>query len=95
METTDPAVPIAPRRLVRSRTDRWLAGVSGGLAEYFKVDSTLVRLAFVALTIFWGIGIPLYLFAWLIIPKEGEVQSIGERTVNRLSTGTPVSPNGN
>lgn len=94
METTDPAVPAAPRRVLRSRTDRWIAGVSGGLADYFKVDPALIRLAFVALTIFWGIGIPMYLFAWLIIPNEGEVQSIGERTVDRLNSGLKSPPDG-
>ncbi len=59
------------RTLTRSRTDTKLAGVCGGLAEYFEVDSTLVRLAWAVLTIFPGAiicGVIAYVVAWLIIP---------------------------
>jgi phage shock protein C len=95
MDAIDPAATVPPRRVLRSTTNRWLAGVCGGLAEYFKVDANLVRLAFVVLTICWGMGIPLYLFAWLIIPREGEVRSIGERMVDRVDQAPPAAPNGN
>jgi phage shock protein PspC (stress-responsive transcriptional regulator) len=60
-----------PKRLTRSRTDRMVAGVCGGFAEYAGVDVNLVRLALVALTLFGGTGIVLYIVAWLILP-EGE-----------------------
>lgn len=59
----------APRRLWRSRHNRRLAGVCGGLAEYFDVDALLIRLAMVALLIS-GIGFLLYPLAWLMIPKR-------------------------
>lgn len=94
METSNGPAPSAPRRLVRSRSNKWIAGVAGGMGDYFKVDATLVRLTFVALTIFWGIGIPLYLFAWLIIPREGEVQSIGDRLVTRVKDEVPPTTHG-
>lgn len=75
--------PSAPgRRLYRSRTDRMLGGVAGGLAEYLEVDSTLVRLAFVALFFAAGAGFLAYLIAWLVIPKEPE-------TVNALAAASP------
>jgi phage shock protein C len=60
------------RRLTLSIADAKLAGVCGGLAEYFEVDATAIRLAWVVLSIFFGAiigGILAYLVAWLIIPK--------------------------
>jgi phage shock protein C len=60
----------ATKRLYRIRDGRVVAGVCAGLAAYFGVDPTLVRLAFVLLTIFGGLGILLYLGAWVIIPDE-------------------------
>ena len=62
---------ITRRRLVRSTSDRKIGGVCGGLAEYFAVDATLVRLAVVILSIYPGAiicGIIAYLIAWAIIP---------------------------
>ncbi len=56
------------KRLTRSY-DRKLGGVCGGLAEYFNVDVTIVRLAFVLLTIFKGTGLLLYIALWLILPE--------------------------
>ncbi|MCA9936472.1 MAG: PspC domain-containing protein [Ardenticatenaceae bacterium] len=56
-------------RLTRSETDKIIAGVCGGLAAYLNVDSVLVRLAFVILLFASGIGIPLYLILWVIMPR--------------------------
>jgi len=84
MEAPQPDSPI--RKLTRSRDDRWLAGVCGGLAEYFKVDTVLFRILFVILT-FTGAGIPIYLLAWLIIPAEGETESIGDSLVRKAREG--------
>lgn len=58
--------------LRRSRTDRVIGGVAGGIAHYFGIDPVLVRLGFVLLTIASGSGILIYLIAWLIIPEEEE-----------------------
>lgn len=57
-------------RLYRSRTDKKLFGVCGGLARYFDIDSTLVRLAVVLLIVFTGIPLLLYFLMALIMPKE-------------------------
>lgn len=57
------------RRLYRSRTDRVLGGVSGGLGDYFGIDSTIIRLVFVLLTLWGGAGGVLYIIAWLIVPR--------------------------
>jgi phage shock protein C len=58
------------RKLYRSRTDRKLAGVCGGLAQYFNVDATLIRVLFVLLAVLGGSGLVLYLAMWIIVPKE-------------------------
>jgi phage shock protein C len=61
----------ATRKLYRSRTDRKLAGVCGGLAEYFgHTDSTVVRVVFVVLALLGGAGLPIYLAMWLIVPAQ-------------------------
>lgn len=56
------------RRLHKSRTDRMLDGVCGGIAEYFRIDPTLVRIAWVLLIFFGGAGIILYILAMIIMP---------------------------
>lgn len=59
------------RRLHKSVRDRKLAGVCGGIAEYFGTDSTFIRLAFAVLFLGWGTGLLAYILAALIMP-EGE-----------------------
>ncbi len=60
------------QRLYRSRSDSMIAGVCGGLAEYLRIDSVLVRLFFILLT-FGGGGVAMlvYILLWIIIPLEG------------------------
>lgn len=61
------------KKLYRSKKDSVLFGVCGGLGEYFEVDSTIIRIIFVILTIWGGAGILLYIIAILIMPyREGE-----------------------
>jgi phage shock protein C len=76
-EGTDETVPVANnRRMRRSTTDRQIAGVCGGMAEYFDTDPTLVRLIWVVLSIFAGAvigGVIAYALAWLIIPNAEPV----------------------
>lgn len=58
------------KRLYRSRTDKKIAGICGGLAAYFDIDPVIVRLFWVMLCFLGGSGFPLYLIAWLVIPLE-------------------------
>ncbi len=58
------------KRLYRSRTERMIDGVCGGVAQYMGVDPTLVRLAFVAISLAYGSGLLIYLLAAIIIPLE-------------------------
>ena len=60
------------KKLLKSKTNKKLCGVCGGIAEYFDIDVTLVRLAWVAFTFFCGSGILAYIIAAIIIPDEGE-----------------------
>lgn len=61
------------KKVFKSKYDRKICGVCGGIAEYFKVDSTLVRLAAAGFTLaFCGTGIIAYIVAALIIPEEAE-----------------------
>lgn len=59
-----------PNRLYRSRSDRMLAGVAGGIAKYFNVDPTLVRLLFVLFALAGGPGLLVYIILWIIMPIE-------------------------
>ena len=71
-EATELAPSHERRRLTLSVTDAKLAGVCGGLAEYFDVDATAIRLVWVVCSIFFGAvigGVLAYVAAWLIIPK--------------------------
>ena len=75
---TGPRSRAEPERTALRRPihDRMLTGVAAGLAGYFGVDVTIVRIAFAVLTVVGGAGIPLYLAGLLLIPEEGSDQSI-------------------
>jgi len=66
----------AARQLRRSADDRMLAGVAGGIARYLDADVTLVRVIMAALVLLNGLGLALYIAAWLLIRGDGEDQSI-------------------
>lgn len=56
------------KRIYRNPDDKMLGGVASGIAAYIDSDPVWVRLAFVFLTLFWGVTIPLYLLCWIVIP---------------------------
>ena len=64
------------KKLYRSRTDRMIGGVCGGLAEYFEIDSTLVRLIAIALTLAGGSGVLAYVIFWFVVPQKALAQSV-------------------
>ena len=57
------------KRLTRSSTDKKVAGVCAGIAEYFNIDPTLVRLIFVLATLMGGPGLILYIVLWIVMPE--------------------------
>ncbi|MCD8300077.1 MAG: PspC domain-containing protein [Clostridiales bacterium] len=58
------------KRLYKSQDNKLLFGVCGGIAEYFRIDPTVVRLIWAAVTVFFGAGILLYAVAVLLMPRE-------------------------
>src|SRR6266496_6330241 len=87
------------KRLLRSRNERIVAGVAGGIAAMFDVDPLLVRIAFLALALFNGFGLIIYLALWLLVPNDdssaidareqvrenvGEMQAAAESLVQRV-----------
>ena len=63
------AAEAEPRKLYRSRTDRSIAGICGGLAEFFGLDASLIRIATLILVLFGGLSLWVYIILWLIVPK--------------------------
>jgi phage shock protein C len=58
------------RRLYRSNSDRMIAGVCGGLADFFNIDPSVMRIIFVLFLLLGGNGLLIYLVLWLIVPLE-------------------------
>jgi phage shock protein C len=71
------------RRLYRLKGGRIVAGVCTGLAAYVGIDATLIRIGFALLTAFGGLGVLLYLCAWIVIPDETDGVSIAESIVGK------------
>jgi phage shock protein C len=85
-----PHGPVSGKRLERKREGRWIAGVCAGLGDYLGVDATVIRVIVAVLVLFAGVGPLAYLIAWLLMPEEGDNQSIAERMIN--STGGRQGP---
>src|SRR5437762_10753784 len=64
-----------PSRLYRSRSQKMIAGVAGGLGEYFDVDPVLIRLLFVVTAFISGAGILAYIILWIVLPAAGDASS--------------------
>src|ERR687892_660133 len=73
----------APRELRRSRSNRMLAGVAGGLGAYFELHPAVFRVSFVVLTLMGGAGILIYLAAALVLPDEGKEDSVATAAFRR------------
>lgn len=93
--STAPFSNLSGKTLRRSRNQRMLSGVSGGLAEYFGLDVTLIRLVIVGLTLITGGGALLgYVVAWIVMPEaDGKAvwQSVQQSTNGQTQQPTPES----
>ncbi|MCC6614629.1 MAG: PspC domain-containing protein [Anaerolineae bacterium] len=67
------------KRLVRSKTDRQISGVCSGLAQYFDLDPTVVRLIFVVATLLGGPGLVIYIVLAIVMPEEGSESAVVEK----------------
>ena len=82
--TTTTTTATDARRVRRSRQDRVIGGVCGGLAQYLQVDPVLLRIAAVALALSGGAGVVAYIVAWILIPEAtGPEPAPSERVENR------------
>jgi phage shock protein PspC (stress-responsive transcriptional regulator) len=70
-----------PEPLRRPVSDRMLAGVAAGIANYLGADVTIIRIILAVLTFVGGAGVPVYLACWLLIPEEGSDHSIASSFV--------------
>jgi len=61
---------MSNKRLYRSKKERIIAGICGGIAEYLHTDPTIIRLIWVIGTLLWGAGLIAYLIGWIIIPEK-------------------------
>src|SRR6266568_1856994 len=74
-----PPGPPQPRRLTRSSRERMWAGVAGGMAEYFELDPAIVRLLWVAAAVVTGgLAVPVYILAWIILPRDDRSTVAGQ-----------------
>ncbi|MBN2043844.1 MAG: PspC domain-containing protein [Anaerolineales bacterium] len=78
---------VENRRLYRSRSDRMIAGVAGGLGEYLNIDATIVRLLFVFFALAGGPGLLVYIVMLLVVPEEplGAAETVVEVEVEEES----------
>ena len=60
---------MAIKRLVRATKNKLLGGVCGGIAEYYNMDPTIVRLLWVIFSLIYGVGVLAYIIAWIIVPQ--------------------------
>ncbi len=72
---------LSGARLHRSETNRVIAGVCGGLGDYFNIDPTIIRIIFILMTIFGGSGILIYIILWLVIPTESSIHGVTEQNI--------------
>jgi phage shock protein C len=90
--STGPSEPPQPAQRVvrRSRSERVLAGVCGGVGRYLGVDPVLLRIAFIILALANGLGVIAYVVAWVAIPEEQPDQPPGPPSEPRRETGRLV-----
>jgi phage shock protein PspC (stress-responsive transcriptional regulator) len=84
--TTTPAPEATTVRLERPTSGRVLAGVAAGLANHTGISVGIVRLLFLVSTLFGGLGVLLYLAAWVLIPSQGAADSLASTWTRDLNT---------
>ena len=77
------------KKIYRSESDRMIAGICGGIGEYFDIDPTLVRIIF-AFILLSGSGFILYIILWVVIPSQSQVKNKGDE--NNQEKNTSIKP---
>ena len=83
MTQTRAGTAASGQRLVRRADGQMLSGVAAGLSDYLDVDVTLVRAGFVVLALMGGLGVPLYVAGWLLMPPGDAGPSVAEELLGR------------
>ena len=67
------------KKLTRSTSDRWIAGICGGIGEYLEIDPNVIRVIWVIVTVLTGFiaGIIIYILLWIILPEQGQARPVG------------------
>lgn len=88
------SMPRTSGKLVRSRSDKWIAGVLGGLARYFGVDSTILRLAFIALIVLFDVGglVVAYIIMAIVVPLESQPVQVPPAPSPAYAPQAPAAP---
>ena len=73
--------PKPPSKLYRSETNKVIAGVCGGLAEYFGIEAVIIRILLVAITLFGGSGLLLYIILWIVMPSSSATGKTSEEYI--------------
>ena len=83
------------KKLYRSRDERWLVGVCGGIGEYFDIDATVIRVLFVLAAFILGGGLWIYLILWIIMPLDpGEFGMVESAPAEDAPAETPPADEG-
>ena len=83
------------KKLYRSRDERWLVGVCGGIGEYFDIDATVIRVVFVLAAFILGGGLWIYLILWIIMPLDpGEFDMVESAPFEETPDETPPADEG-
>ena len=81
------------KKLYRSNSDKMIGGVAGGLAEYFDIDSTLMRVIFVIITLLGGSGVIAYIILWIVIPERPYVYNMPSSSSSSTDTSSQQTAN--
>lgn len=84
-----PSVKNKSTSLCRSESDQMIAGVCGGIAAYFGLESSLVRLIFIIISLLGGSGIAAYAILWLLLPVESDINKSSEVLMKKESVSEP------
>ena len=75
--------PLSHTRLYRSETNKVIAGVCGGLGEYFNIDPTIIRILFILFAFLHGSGLIVYIIMWVLVPTESQNANLGNDHVKQ------------
>lgn len=71
------------KKLYRSETDKMIGGVCGGMAEYFNIDSSIVRLIFIFVLLYGGSGLLVYLILWVVLPSSSSLDLSSDEVISK------------